>query len=420
MKKTAPPLRLTLFRILLILLILLNMTMIIGFSRADGDTSSESSKKVTTYIAQTTVPDFEKQPVKVQNKIINTMDFPVRKIAHMLEFGALASLMLILLLTWRGHYFIRWGISILYGFCFALCDEGVQRLSAGRNPSMEDVWIDTAGAFLCTGLVLLCFFLFCQKKIVAETEVDLNRASLLDHTPNDPISFLLVTDMHNQHYEKVLRHIRETHPDAVLIVGDLCEYEKDGESGEVYAFLREATSLAPTFYSLGNHEVRCHHKGNLWRKPVPVPLSPETVEKIRDTGVTFLEEGESTVFEGFTLCALGTGINGKSNKPNEQALAHFATLPSPRILLCHHPEYYVPYIKATGIEWTVSGHAHGGQWRPFGKAIYSPGQGIFPKYTAGVLDGRCLISRGVGNHSFIPRLFNRPEVILFSLERTDS
>jgi predicted MPP superfamily phosphohydrolase len=63
----------------------------------------------------------------------------------------------------------------------------------------------------------------------------------------------------------------------------------------------------------------------------------------------------------------------------------------------------------------VCGHAHGGQWRLFGRGVYAPGQGLFPKYTSGVLDGVCVISRGLGNHTRVPRIFNPPELVLISL-----
>ncbi len=417
MNKSSTHTRLIAFRILLILLILLNMGVILGFSKEDGEVSAETSQKVTTYIAQTTVPNFENKPADEQKTIVKKMDFPVRKIAHMTEFGTLASLTLILLLTWKGHYFVRWGASMLFALCFAVCDEWSQNLSDGRHPSVTDVLIDTAGAVLFSSFVLLLFFILCKKKILAETEIDLNTLSIGQPAPTDTLRLLLVSDLHGQHYEKVLAHAEETRPDAILIPGDLCEFMGDARDEAAYDFLGKAAQLAPTFYSLGNHEIKCYHKGNPWRHPTPVPLSPETVRRIRNTGVTFLGDGESASFEGFTVCALGSGINGRENKPNAKALARFDAIPGPRILLCHHPEYYMPYIKDTSIELTVSGHAHGGQWRPFGRGIYAPGQGLLPRYTGGLLDGRCLISRGVGNHTFIPRLFNRPEVILFTIDR---
>ena len=92
-------------------------------------------------------------------------------------------------------------------------------------------------------------------------------------------------------------------------------------------------------------------------------------------------------------------------------------MPSPRLLLCHHPEYYPDYIRGTDIELTVSGHAHGGQWSIFGRGVFAPGQGLFPKYTAGVYDGgRLVVSRGVTNTVRIPRFFNPTEIVVINAE----
>lgn len=64
----------------------------------------------------------------------------------------------------------------------------------------------------------------------------------------------------------------------------------------------------------------------------------------------------------------------------------------------------------------LSGHAHGGQVRlPLIGALYAPGQGFFPDYTAGLYevgDTQMIVSRGLGN-SLIPLRFNnRPELVL--------
>ena len=66
-----------------------------------------------------------------------------------------------------------------------------------------------------------------------------------------------------------------------------------------------------------------------------------------------------------------------------------------------------------------SGHAHGGQFRlPFVGGLYAPGQGILPKYTAGVYNEaskKLIISRGLGNSGFPLRLFNRPEIVTVTI-----
>ena len=122
------------------------------------------------------------------------------------------------------------------------------------------------------------------------------------------------------------------------------------------------------------------------------------------------------MYNGLRICGLSSGINGKENHPNKDALQEFAQAAEYRILLCHHPEYFMPYIKETNVELTVCGHAHGGHWRFLGRGVYAPGQGLFPKYTSGVLENRCVISRGLANHTRIPRICNPTELIIIEIE----
>ena len=69
------------------------------------------------------------------------------------------------------------------------------------------------------------------------------------------------------------------------------------------------------------------------------------------------------------------------------------------------------------IDLTVSGHAHGGQWRFLGRGVYAPDQGLFPKYTSGLHENRLVISRGVANSvPLVPRFFNPCEVVTVTVE----
>ena len=89
------------------------------------------------------------------------------------------------------------------------------------------------------------------------------------------------------------------------------------------------------------------------------------------------------------------------------------------VLLAHRPEDFQAYVDA-GIDVTFSGHAHGGQFRiPGMGGLVAPGQGYFPKYTAGIHEqgeSKLVVSRGLGN-SIIPiRLFNLPEIGVVTLK----
>ena len=89
------------------------------------------------------------------------------------------------------------------------------------------------------------------------------------------------------------------------------------------------------------------------------------------------------------------------------------------VLLAHRPEDFQAYVDA-GIDVTLSGHAHGGQFRiPGMGGLVAPGQGYFPKYTAGIHEqgeSKLVVSRGLGNSIIPMRLFNLPEIVVVTLK----
>ena len=100
-------------------------------------------------------------------------------------------------------------------------------------------------------------------------------------------------------------------------------------------------------------------------------------------------------------------------------LSRYAELNEPKVLISHHPEYFEKYIKQFPIDIVFSGHAHGGQWSFFGKGVFAPGQGLFPKYTAGVYDGRMVVSRGLKKTKLPPRIFNPCEIVILDVIKDD-
>ena len=55
--------------------------------------------------------------------------------------------------------------------------------------------------------------------------------------------------------------------------------------------------------------------------------------------------------------------------------------------------------------------------------LYSPDQGLFPHYDAGMFeadDRVMVVSRGLGNSEFPLRLFNYPEVVCVNVTKSDS
>lgn len=224
----------------------------------------------------------------------------------------------------------------------------------------------------------------------------------------------VLADVHADFGKPILPLLREAAPDLILIPGDLTERREILSGGAAsLRFLAQCRELAPVVYTSGNHEVGCFQHGNPDRRPSPLPLPDGYRHALESLGVLSVEN-ECRELDGILFCGLGTGICENKNEPDPAVLDSFRRLPSdrPKILLSHHPEYFPRYLRDLGMDLIVCGHAHGGQWRFFGRGVYAPGQGVFPRYTSGLHDGVCVISRGISGCTKIPRIFNGPEIPL--------
>lgn len=219
----------------------------------------------------------------------------------------------------------------------------------------------------------------------------------------NPARIAVVADLHNGRWQEIFAEIKKNGCDIIVIPGDLTEGMRACENG--LAFLRAASSFAPTFYSIGNHEIGS--------RELYLPLARETGAVVLDNAyVRWHDINIGGLTTGFDA---RQGFIAKTPQPNLHWLSIFNALGGYKLLLCHHPEYYPRYIRSTGIDLTISGHAHGGQWRIGGKSIFAPGQGFFPKYAQGLHEKRLCVSRGLANNAALPRLCNNPELVFITL-----
>lgn len=221
-----------------------------------------------------------------------------------------------------------------------------------------------------------------------------------------PRKIALVTDLHSKAFDRVIDTTKSVKPDYIMISGDLIN-RKIENSRYAESFLSLCADLAPTFYALGNHE---------WQ------YNAEDARSMRESGAFFLDNTFAHI-DGLCVGGLTSGFKGRRHEyangvgvPELGWLADFEAEPGYKILLCHHPEYYPQYLRGRKIDLVLSGHAHGGQIRLFNHGLYAPGQGILPKYTAGVHEGRLIISTGLANTGgIIPRINNETELVVIKL-----
>lgn len=214
-----------------------------------------------------------------------------------------------------------------------------------------------------------------------------------------------VSDLHNRSFGKdncrLMALVEAQLPDLLVITGDLTDsYHPDPERALDAA--RRLAKLAPCYYVTGNHE----HRMTLERQT-------EFYRALERAGVTVLRN-EAVLLgmgEGFRL------IGVDCNQARTDALRELmADRPAEElnVLLSHKP-HYAKYYEQAGVDLVFTGHAHGGQFcLPGVGALFAPGQGPLPKYTAGMYRlGKTVmcVSRGLGNSSFPLRVENKPELV---------
>ena len=200
------------------------------------------------------------------------------------------------------------------------------------------------------------------------------------------LKLAVVVDLHGQPTPELIDALKAEQPDIIACPGDLCtigEYDDrlvDPERREkrlktqdgAISFLREAVKITPVYGSRGNHEM-C--------------IDDVFREAVKSTGAVLLEnewvEYSPGVFIGGQNSARcgakykdGKLITEDKKEPDTEWLKDCPD--GYKILLSHHPEYY-PLIEPYA-DLILSGHAHGGQFRLFGRGLFAPGQGFLPRY----------------------------------------
>ena len=238
----------------------------------------------------------------------------------------------------------------------------------------------------------------------------------------EPICAALISDTHGRIIDDLAEAAAEAAPDLILVPGDAIENKRPGHPDGVRMLARLA-AVAPVFFSVGNHERALSREQTDGLAEAGIHCVDLSTERFSVRGTQLCIGGvPSASYENGERC--GTSLAELLFTPRARAelpqntvdyLAEFSAEGGAKLLLCHHPEYYRRYLRDCDTGIICAGHAHGGQIRLFGHGLYAPGQGFFPRYTSGVHDGRFVISRGLTTHSFPPRIFNRPELVILHI-----
>ena len=267
-------------------------------------------------------------------------------------------------------------------------------------------------SFLWLGIVFTCLssivgFVYAKTPVITSYSVETKQEELAGKR------IVLVSDLHignlnNKNFlEKTVASIQAQNPDYVLIAGDAF----DGPDVETKYFVesfKKLTSSTAVIYAPGNHEEYGPYN--------------KFISTIKESGIVVLEDDFKKVgdilFIGFKYHNKETPelrektsviIRNAFSENSKQGEKLFS-------LVINHAPIFISTFEKEGIDLSVHGHTHRGQFWPnnyITKLVY--GDYHYGYNKSGNLN--VVTSKGVGLATVYNRLFNRPEMVVINLVR---
>lgn len=235
------------------------------------------------------------------------------------------------------------------------------------------------------------------------------------------ISIALLSDLHNHEYGEdnyeLTEAIRKLQPDLIIMAGDMVDYHEIDVS-VILTLCDDLKRVAPIYYVLGNHEgvmIYANDGGN-------VPLDMYLLQK----GIHILYQGRMDVDTvGGTVSLGGFSVPEEETEfIDKQKLREFENSDNYKIIVSHFPSVFYEYLYDGDFDLALAGHYHGGMIRiPGMGGIYHTEDGFFPRYSGGEYQlgkGILIVSRGLGDHTVIPRINNSPELVMVEIESVNT
>ena len=304
----------------------------------------------------------------------------------------------------------------------------------------------------CIITILLITILLVHNNVLDTTNYEIE---IINSTLNNRLRIVHLTDIHDSVFGvnngNLILEVEENEPDLIFITGDLVNTNKNADTSCAKELIAGLVEIAPVYISLGNQEISLIDEKKI-----------DVINEYESVGATVLNFSYiDTAIKGIK-CRIG-GIYGyclpevyaqEAHLENEsEYLMDFQNTNSLKLLLCHMPVNWVDSFSLYDWDADVvfSGHAHGGQIRiPFVGGLWAPDQGWFPGKLSGVyktnLSGwkqsrkeileyarymkydtsyyerqnqyypsNLVLSRGLGNTDWMPRINNPPEIVVVDL-----
>ena len=262
------------------------------------------------------------------------------------------------------------------------------------------------------GLKVLILFLFLTAYLLYDSNIRIVTAEYTLTYKDLPVAFngyriAQLSDIHGALFGKgndiLIDKVKSGNPDIIAITGDLIDSKS--EDDVVRTLMSGLTKIAPVYFVPGNHEYPSGRFGKL-------------LDILKETGVTVLRNEYIKLTLGKESILLA-GIDDPNGPADMKTPSDFIrdirkAEKNPFIIVLYHRNDKLPLYSSLGIDAVLCGHAHGGIIRlPFTDGLIGPNKDWLPTYTSGVYkqgNTNMVVSRGIGNHTGIPRFLNNPQI----------
>ncbi len=248
----------------------------------------------------------------------------------------------------------------------------------------------------------LIFYMVFQVNSIAVTKYNIP----IENLPSsfEGFTILHLTDLHSKEYgenqKRLLDLIDRNKFDIIVITGDIID-KNNPDINSAVSLINGLT--VPVFFVPGNHE---------WLSGYDIrdPLISLNVQILENDNYKFIRGDDHIWIIGVDDPYLG--------KDNLDLALEGIDYTSSRLLLAHDPTILQSAVNM--VDLVMAGHTHGGQIRlPVIGGLFVPGQGFFPQYDYGLYyeESTFMVINGGLGESVLPiRFFNRPEIVLITLE----
>ena len=270
-------------------------------------------------------------------------------------------------------------------------------------------WLIAAGVII----FLLLLFIWLMYDSSANLQVSRYEAAS-EKLPEsfDGFTIVQLSDLHGAQFGSdgtaLAEKVRELEPDMIALTGDFVTDE--GDLDAVRQLVSELSEICPVYFVSGNHEFGSG-------------LAQNVRQIMTDAGVKYLSNEFVSIDRGEDSIILG-GVEdplayADMIDPPELARRMNEADPAAFKVLLGHRNYWMEEYPDLPVDLILSGHAHGGLVRiPGVGGVIGTDRSLFPDYDAGEYDNGAytlIVSRGLGNSVPVPRLLNRPEIVVVTL-----